>query len=77
MPFRLRCTLLHTTQCTLRRAANTSLPAEFSIVDGNWLLWTIAVNVHNREGFKEKVGFLQKKFLRVKRPDRDDPNPAF
>jgi len=55
MPFWLRRTLLHTTQCTLRRAANTSLPAELSIVDGNWLLWTIAVNVHNREGFKEKV----------------------
>ena len=55
MPFWLRRTLLHTTQCTLRQAANTSLPAEFSIVDGNWLLWTIAVNVHNREGFKEKV----------------------
>lgn len=29
MPFRLRRTLLHTTQCTLRRAASTSLLALF------------------------------------------------
>ena len=43
------------------------------------LLWTIAVNVHNREGFRKKVGFLQKKFpgKREKWPDRDNPHPAF
>ena len=42
------------------------------------LLWTIAVNVHNREGFKEKVRFLQKKFpeTKEKRLDRDNPHPA-
>ena len=49
-----------------------------SIVDGNWLFGTIAVNVHNREGLMKKVGFLQKKFLgtKEKRLDRDNPHPA-
>ena len=31
------------------------------------LLWTIAVNVHNREGFKEKSWIFAEKVPRIKR----------